>query len=261
MRLLLLKHFRFDRETAITDWAAAKGHTFALLYPPDDETYPEHDSYELLVILGGPMSVYEEKLYPWLTEEKQFVREALQRGKLVLGICFGAQMLAELLGSRVYRNAYKEIGWHKIERTTAEHPLLSQLPQQFYSFQWHGDCFDLPEGAVRLAGSEACTNQAFAYGNRVAGLQFHLEAHPEAIGEMLSCWSSELVEAPYIQPAAHITAELARSEQSFAMLARVLDQLAAVGQTDQESRRAEQSAGQAEQQSGVPHEAQAAPGA
>lgn len=164
MRLLLLKHFSFDDESAITDWAARHGHEAEVRFPPDGEALPGHESYELLIILGGPMSVYEDDKYPWLVDEKRYVREAMDSGKLVLGICFGAQMLAELLGARVYRNNEKELGWHRVERTEQEHPLFAQIPQQFYSFQWHGDCFDLPEGAVRLAGSKACPNQAFVYG-------------------------------------------------------------------------------------------------
>ncbi|MBJ6360544.1 type 1 glutamine amidotransferase [Paenibacillus sp. GCM10012307] len=228
MRLLLLKHFSFDDESAITDWAAAHGHKTEVGFPPDGEELPGHESYDLLIILGGPMSVYEDDKHPWLVKEKHYVREAVDSGKLVLGICFGAQMLAELLGASVYRNMYKELGWHRVERTEKEHPLFAQIPQQFISFQWHGDCFDLPDGAVRLASSEACPNQAFVYGSNVVALQFHLEASPPAIEEMLATWSAEVVTAPFIQTPEEIRSQLERSAVSFAMLGHLLDRFTSV---------------------------------
>jgi GMP synthase-like glutamine amidotransferase len=171
------------------------------------------------------MSVNEEEKYPWLASEKQFVKQAIQLGKKVLGICFGAQMIAELLGSPVYRNEYKEIGWHSINRTQEEHPWLSGLPEQFMSFQWHGDTFDLPQDTRLLAYSEACKVQAFAYRERVIGLQFHLETTPACMESMFAHWSSELIQAPYIQTAEQIRSQFACSEQSITMLHGILDRI------------------------------------
>ncbi|QHW31830.1 type 1 glutamine amidotransferase [Paenibacillus rhizovicinus] len=227
MNILVCKHFAFDDESALAAWAERQGHALRVLLPAELAAYPVQESFDMLVILGGPMSVYEEARYPWLIGEKRFVRDCIDAGKPVLGICLGAQMLSEVLGGVVYRNDRKEIGWHAVQRTEERHPCFEGVPQSFTSFQWHGDTFTLPEGAVRLASSEACGNQAFAYGETVLALQFHLETTPVCIGTMLSVWASELTEAPFIQPAAEIAAQTERSEASHALLAGILDRLAA----------------------------------
>lgn len=227
MRVLAFKHFSFDDDSVFYNWTLEAGHSYTVIEPNEGQTLPAHDSYELLIIYGGPMSVYEEERHPWLREEKNYIREAIGKGKRVLGVCLGAQLIASALGARVSRNAEKEIGWHSIRRTASEHPLFSGMPQSFYSFQWHGDCFELPEGAELLAYSEATRHQAFAIGEHVLGLQFHLEPTPRSINEMLMRWEAELVAAPYIQNARHIRSELDRCEDSAAMLKQLLDRLAA----------------------------------
>ncbi|MFF2479591.1 type 1 glutamine amidotransferase [Paenibacillus sp. NPDC058071] len=226
MNIIAFKHFSFDDESAITAWAVRQGHTLYVLTPSDLESYPNSDAFDMLVILGGPMSVYEEERYPWLVEEKRFVRRCIDEGKPVLGICLGAQMLSDVLGGTVYRNDRKEIGWHEINRTADRHPSLENLPETFVSYQWHGDTFTLPEGATRLAYSEACGIQAFAYGDNVLALQFHLETTPACIDEMLNTWSSEIVDAPFIQHPSAIVAQADRSKTSHAMLCGILERLA-----------------------------------
>lgn len=198
MRLLLLKHFDFDDPSCIVSWAEERGYSITVLTPPDGFRAPSLNSFELLVILGGPMSAYHEAEHPWLSKEKSFIRAAVESGKKVLGICLGAQMLSEALGGKVYRNEHKEIGWHPVQRMDVEHPLFAGVPRRFYSFHWHGDCFDLPEGAVPLARSEACEIQAFAHGEQVLGLQFHLETTESCMRSMLERWHHELAEAPFI---------------------------------------------------------------
>ncbi|MBB6691546.1 type 1 glutamine amidotransferase [Cohnella xylanilytica] len=223
MKLVLLKHFSFDDESAIAEWARRKGHSVAMIDPSVEGTLPDIDSFDLLVILGGPMSVYDESGNPWLVREKRFIRNAAIAGKSVLGICLGGQLLAEVLGGRVYRSSRKEIGFHPVRRTHERHPLLEGLPEEFHSYQWHGDAFELPPGAVPLATSEACANQAFAYGPYVLGVQFHLETTPACIGEMLTRWSDELTDAPYVQSADAIREQLGRTADSHAMLRGILD--------------------------------------
>ncbi|WP_019006900.1 type 1 glutamine amidotransferase [Cohnella laeviribosi] len=223
MRLLLLKHFSFDDESAIVRWAEAKRFPYAVMDPSGGGPFPDMAAFDLLIVMGGPMSVYEESEYPWLRPEKTFIRQAIASGKAILGICLGGQMLAELLGGRVYRNKQKEIGFHPIERTDKTHPLLDGLPNRFYSFQWHGDAFDLPAGAVRLAFSEACANQAFAFGPHILGLQFHLETTAACMEAMLKRWSDQIRPAPYIQTAEQIRAQAERIEASHRMLHRILD--------------------------------------
>jgi GMP synthase-like glutamine amidotransferase len=223
MRILALRHFEFDDEYALASWAKPGAHQLYVHEATGGVSPKLVDDFDLLVICGGPMSVYEDHKYPWLAEEKQLVRLAMQAGKYVLGICFGAQMLAELLGSPVYRNAHKEIGWHQVMRTNELHYWFSELPEQFVSFQWHGDTFMLPREARLLAYSEACGVQAFALGERVVGLQFHLETTPSCIEQMLDNWSHELVAEPFIQSAERIRSEADRHIQSIGWLHGILD--------------------------------------
>ncbi|MFE5321321.1 type 1 glutamine amidotransferase [Paenibacillus sp. NPDC056579] len=222
MRLLLLKHFDFDDPFCIASWAAEKGYDITVMSPPDGFRAPSLDTFELLVILGGPMSAYHDAEHPWLTEEKSFIRQAVEEGKKVLGICLGAQMLSEALGGRVYRSEHKEIGWHPVKRLRIEHPLFSGVPEQFYSFHWHGDCFDIPEGAVSLAYSDACRVQAFAYGEQVLGLQFHLETTASCMTTMLDRWHDELADTPFIQKAEQMVGQAYRTEHSFTILKQIL---------------------------------------
>ncbi|OMF36947.1 GMP synthase [Paenibacillus sp. FSL H8-0548] len=225
MNILAFRHFSFDDDFAFRSWASAGGHHFVLRDPSVEISLDWLDNLDLLIICGGPMSVYEEDRYPWLIHEKQFVAEAMNRGKKVLGICFGAQMIAELLGSPVYRNSYKEIGWHTINRTPEQHAWLVDLPEPLVSFQWHGDTFDLPEETRLLAYSEACRVQAFAYREHVLGLQFHLETTPACMEAMFDHWSSELIDAPYIQSEEQIRSLFGQSEVSIKLLHQILDQI------------------------------------
>ncbi|MCR8631637.1 type 1 glutamine amidotransferase [Paenibacillus radicis (ex Xue et al. 2023)] len=224
MRLLILKHFEFDDPAFILSWTEHRQHTASIIYPPDFFTAPSLDSFDFLIILGGPMSAYQDDVYPWLQAEKLFIKSAIDAGKNVLGICLGAQLLAEVMGGKVYRNAHKEIGWHPVTRTGIQHPLFTGVPDTFESFHWHGDCFDIPEDAIPLSYSEACRVQAFAYGEKVLGLQFHLETTPRCMETMLTEWHHEIIKAPYIQSGKQIMDKSYRSNQSFLILGNILDQ-------------------------------------
>jgi GMP synthase-like glutamine amidotransferase len=149
--------------------------------------------------MGGPMSVNDEDDFPWLVSEKQFIREAINAGKPVLGICLGAQLIASAAGARVYRNSVKEIGWFPIYGTSSEDGAIFSFLPSVKVFHWHGETFDLPSGATRLAKSDGCENQAFQIGKSVIGLQFHLETTPKAAREIVSHCRDELVPSRYIQ--------------------------------------------------------------
>lgn len=223
MNIIVFRHFDFDDPAAIVDWAEKGGHNIRILDPSKEIKQAQLELMDLLIILGGPMSVYQEREYPWLIEEKVFVREAIDRGIKVLGICLGAQMIAELLGGTVRPNDEKEIGWHTMRRTAERHPWLAALPETFTSFSWHGDTFTLPAGARNLVYSDACGRQAFAYGEHVLGLQFHLETTPVCIDRMLSNWSHELQDKPYIQSADLIYQGMHYGEQARLLLRRILN--------------------------------------
>ncbi len=138
-----------------------------------------------LILMGGPMSVNDD--LPWLRHEMAAIRQAVERGIPVLGICLGAQLIARALGARVYRNAEKEIGWSRLHLAEAAQtdPLFSGLRAPQTVFQWHGETFDLPATADLLAYGEVCRNQAFRVHGNVYALQFHLEVTPQIIAEWL----------------------------------------------------------------------------
>jgi GMP synthase-like glutamine amidotransferase len=145
------------------------------------------------------MSVNDEEEFPWLISEKEFIRECILLGKSVLGICLGAQLIAHVMGARVYRNRYKEIGWFPVQGIPSNNSSFFSFPPMFEAFHWHGETFDLPPGAVHLARSAGCENQAFQLGRSVIGLQFHLETTPASAMELLTHNRAEILRSKYVE--------------------------------------------------------------
>jgi len=151
------------------------------------EARPDVSRYHGLIVLGGPMNCDQSDRHPHLVTEIEIIQKALTHGKPVLGICLGAQLIARALGARVSGNPVKEIGWYDLNPTEAgkTDPLFAKLAASQMIFQWHGDTFEIPDGAVHLASSPDCRNQAFKYGDHVYGLQFHLEVDEPMIRRWL----------------------------------------------------------------------------
>jgi GMP synthase-like glutamine amidotransferase len=145
------------------------------------------------------MSVNDEDEYSWLSGEKRLARDVINAGKPVLGICLGAQLIASALGARVYRNTEKEIGWFPVEGLISEDPVVFRFPPSTRAFHWHGETFDLPVGASRIARSAACENQAFRLGDSTLGLQFHLETTRESARSLVENCRDELKSSRFIQ--------------------------------------------------------------
>ncbi|TCK05425.1 glutamine amidotransferase-related protein [Phorcysia thermohydrogeniphila] len=150
------------------------------------------EDFDILLILGGPMGVYEEDKYPFLSYEKELIKKFYSSGKKVLGVCLGAQLIASAFGAKVYKGKWgKEIGWDFIY---PQDQLEVIYQSEIEVFHWHGDTFDLPEGAVRMASSVKYRNQAFRIGNQVVGLQFHLEVTQEDVEKWIEAYREELKE-------------------------------------------------------------------
>jgi len=162
----------------------------------------ELENVTALIILGGPMSVDEEAIFPFLRWEKRIIRAAIDEAVPILGVCLGAQLIAATLGTRVFQGPVREIGWSRISITPHGQvdSLLGYLPENATVFQWHSDGFELPVGAVRLASSVHYGTQAFRVGKSIYGLQFHLEMTPRMIERWINERSKDLAAAPYILP-------------------------------------------------------------
>jgi GMP synthase-like glutamine amidotransferase len=200
LRIHYLQHVHFEGLGCIADWVSEKRHSLSATKFFENKQMPELSDFDWLIVMGGPMGVYDEEKYDWLSGEKEFIRLAIQSGKTVIGICLGAQLIATSLGANVYPNGEKEIGWFPIF-PASDDQLLGESSDPFQVFHWHGDTFDLPLGALRLASSEACVNQAFIYNHKVVGLQFHLEVTKESLHQMITFCGNELVGGRYIQSA------------------------------------------------------------
>lgn len=204
MRAHYLQHVPFEGLGSIESWLHANGYEISATRLFDSEGLPNLQDFDLLVAMGGPMSVNDEKEFPWLAAEKEFVRDAIHSGKAVLGICLGAQLIAAALGARVYPNAVKEIGWFPILGIAPPVSSIFCFPESLDVFHWHGETFDLPVGATPLARSKGCENQAFQFGESVIGLQFHLETTPESAQALVTNCRAELLPSEYVQSEAKI---------------------------------------------------------
>ncbi|MEO7317752.1 MAG: type 1 glutamine amidotransferase [Chthoniobacteraceae bacterium] len=174
MNLHSLEHDSLDRPGIVADWALERGHTFHRTALHAAAELPALDAVDLVVIMGGPMSVHQHRDFPWLVAEKRFIAAAIEARKPVFGICLGAQLLADALGGKVFQNAEKEIGWHPV-RIIDRAPPFAHFPEMLTPMHWHGDTFTLPAGARRVAESDATANQAFVFGDRIVAVQFHPE--------------------------------------------------------------------------------------
>ncbi len=226
MRLHSLQHEPFEGLANIEIWAKDRGHSISKTLLFNNEELPDIRDFDWLVIMGGSMNIYEEERYPWLREEKNFIAEAIANKKIVLGVCLGSQLIADILGGRVSKNKYKEIGWFPVilTREAKSSPIFRTLPNKFFAFHWHGDTFKIPHGAARIAESEGCVNQAFEYG-RVIGSQFHLEYSVESINLMIQNCGDEIVNGKYIQKRDEIISNNYNVQETNLILNLLLDNI------------------------------------
>jgi GMP synthase-like glutamine amidotransferase len=201
VRAHIFQHLPFEGPGNIRPWLVNAGFDITFTHFFSTAIIPAVTEIDFLVIMGGSMSVNDEEKHPWLIREKQFIRDMIAAGKPVLGICLGSQMIASALGAKVYPNKVKEIGWYPVQGSPAVDPQISyfQFPVSFTPLHWHGETFDLPEGAVLLASSDGCKNQAFQVGSNVLALQFHPEANRETVKDFVLHFKKELVPGRFIQ--------------------------------------------------------------
>lgn len=204
MKIHVFRHLSFEGLGMIQDWISERGFTFTeTRFWENCEQLPELKSLDMLIVMGGSMNVDEEDIYPWLAVEKEYIRKAIKANVKVLGVCLGAQLISRAMGKEVILSPHKEIGWFPVKKLFTKHGLFPQLneKEEAMVMHWHGDMFGIPNGADRLFESEGCPNQAFTMnGNRVVGLQFHLELEEKQILPFFENVEDELKQkAPFIQ--------------------------------------------------------------
>ena len=225
MRIHSLQHVPFEDIGSMASDFAARGYSVTSTHWYRGDTAPTLDSFDALIVMGGPMGIYDEAIYPWLADEKALIKSAIDAGKILLGICLGAQLIADVLGGKVTRNAYKEIGWLPLQITpvAAIHPLAQVFTRYPEVFHWHGDTFALPPGALHLASSQGCANQAYVFQERVYGFQFHLETTPASAQALIEHCSEDIDGSRYTQSAQMILANEAKFAQINRAMSEVID--------------------------------------
>jgi len=223
MRIHSLQHVAFEDVGSMQYDIQQQGHSLTTTHWYRGDRAPELDTFDVLVVMGGPMNVYDEDDHPWLITEKAFLLSSINAGKKVIGICLGAQLIACVLGAAVTRNAHREIGWFPltISPAAANHPvakILATCPQVFH---WHGDTFALPQDAVLLASSKACAHQAFAIGKNIVAFQFHLETTYQSAQALIEHCGNELDGSAYVQDAHTIT----QARQHFVAINQAMSQV------------------------------------
>jgi GMP synthase-like glutamine amidotransferase len=226
MRVHWLQHVEYEDLGSIADWLQRnRAEVRCTRLYAGEQAPPQAHDFDWLIVMGGPMNVYEHAQYPWLITEQALIQKAIRQRKTVLGICLGAQLIASVLHARVFANPVPEIGWFPVRlapeiRVSA---LFADWPDKFDAFHWHGDTFGLPVGGISLGASDACERQGFVARERVVGLQFHLEMTPD--GAQRLCRMHPPQPARTVQSAERMLGRLARFEKANRRLAGLLDRL------------------------------------
>lgn len=202
MNALIIKHVDIEGPGLIEYYLEQENISYQIFELKPGVHLPKLDDLTHIVILGGAMNVYEEERYPFLRDEDLFIKEAIQRGKFILGICLGAQLIAKALGAKVFKAPVKEIGWYDVSLTRigTRDPLFSNLPKRFPVFQWHEDTFEIPKAGKQVATSSLVPHQAFQYGRNTYGLQFHLEVTESMIREWMETYEDEFKDLHVLPP-------------------------------------------------------------
>lgn len=224
MHITILQHLPHEGPGSIADWATERGHTQRIHHLYQNEALPKPADFDLLVVLGGDMSVHDQTEHPWLAPERELIQASLDAGKPVVGICLGAQQIALTLGAAVYPNDQREVGFWPIRKTADVLP----LPDEINVLHWHGDTFDLPPDTTLFAASAGCRNQMFLAADGLAlGLQCHIETTAGMVEDFCREDAAYLIppagQGRWMQDAARMRAETAAYPAMRSALFALLD--------------------------------------
>lgn len=208
MRVHYLQHAAFENIGVIEYWAQTASCSFKGTQSYLGQALPDIDSFDFLIIMGGPQSAVEVEKYPYLMDEVNLIKAAIEHEKLILGFCLGAQLISIALGARAERSPHKEVGTYPIQLTSAgkQDPILNGLPEQFAVIHWHNDMPGLTDDAVVLADSAGCPRQIVRFADHIYGFQCHLEPTKQGITSMLQHCVSDLQAGQYVQSAEQMLA-------------------------------------------------------
>jgi GMP synthase (glutamine-hydrolysing) len=201
MRIHYISHAPFEKLGVIQDWVTQKNYQLTSTSTYKGEILPSVDQFDFLIVMGGPQSAVELDKYPYLKSEITLIQQAIENNKIILGICLGAQLIGQALGAKAEKSPYKEIGVYPVELTEAGKvdPLFKKFSHFFETMHWHSDMPGLPHDAKLLAKSEGCPRQAFSYGDRIYGFQFHFELTPTLVEEMVAHCQNDLLPGEFVQ--------------------------------------------------------------
>lgn len=223
MNIHFLQHVSYESPAYLEQWFRDQGDKISITHLYQNDTLPKAEDADILIVMGGPMGVGDEADYPWLKDEKLCIRSFMDAGKKVIGICLGAQLIADVLGAQVYKGENKEIGWFPVYKVqgSGESALSDLMPKEFQAFHWHGDTFDLPENSVHLLSSKGCRNQAFSVEGRIFAFQFHLETTEESAALLVENSRDELIPDFFVQS----EKDLLVNEEGYAEMHLLLDRI------------------------------------
>ena len=226
MRVHWLQHLPFEDLGCMGEWFLSRGHELACTRLFEKSSLPAVENFDWLVVMGGPMGVEDSSTFPWLISEMNLIQSAIMNGKRVLGVCLGAQLMAAAMGAKVGKNPHKEIGWLPLNQTGGVNTLFAKnLPKTFDAFHWHGDTFDIPQGAEKLVSSKATANQGFCVGASALALQFHLELRVSDATRIAEACPDDLTPGAYVQQPEEFTTKKDFFMKSNKLIGRLLETL------------------------------------